>query len=1202
MIKRILALGALLLGYAVTANAVPCDTQTGTGSSFQNAVDNLAPGSWCDADFLESSTLDQALSVAYPDENDLVQWQHGAMWSTQRQHVVWVGYDYSPALQATVVHDIVGNAITVYPNEPFGVGGSNGHVYDQVSMRPSNGNLFFRPRLSNSFYRGVWNGTKYVWDTTPAPPNVGCTSLTGEDAVGSAWDETRDVYVLFTDAGPGDGLACTYNPQTNSWSQDGTVTGSVGPYHQVVEYSPLAGATWMQAHQSPESWKNDQGTITKLANAPINLGCCGASGASTVPDPVTGKFIVTSSNNGTNRVWYEYDLSTDTWVSLNNMPPLTLAQQRVLGVPIKDYGVILYYDTDGIDVQLYLYKHAASNNLPTGQIIADPASVGNGGSSTLTWSFTNADSCTASDGWTGAKAVSGSEQVTNITATTTYTITCTNVNGNAVRAATVAVIPPPTVTLFATPPSVPPSGGDTTLTWSVTDATSCTATGGWTGVKSVAGGTEVVTVTQSTTYNLSCSGPSGSAQASVTVTTDAVPGQELYNQTFESFADGSDPTDWTDTAANNSMVAADDFKVFDDTGNKTLRTTVTGSANIHSHYTGSGAAGWANYEVTGRMKKTSTGDSLGVTVLSDYPNTDTYYRLRTYNGGAWEESGHGTNCTGTTSSGVTPTNNAWWRFRIQAEDTGAGTTIRARFWLDGDVEPGTWQIDCTDTSGTRRTSGTVGVWAVANTDSGAKYWDDIVVTTLGGGTPPPPLTADPQSFPRGTAGTAYSVQLTAQNGTPPYSWTLDSGSLPAGLTLNSDGSITGTPTQTGSFNFVARVTDSANPANTDTEPYTVIIDAAAPPPGPSNWATRIATPGVVYYNRFDNLQTDFCDNLWPSADPARNPDAGTRPDGTCHNGRESYYDTNIKASGNASVRFDFTGNSGEGFGGEIAISIEPHSAQFGGDNPGYTDMWVQWRQRWDQYVIDHQYAVSSGAGQWKQLIISQGLLPGQTDKFLTRSCSNNQIVVSNLSGMKYPQAYHACPGYYNIASTSGSGAISRMNFGDETGPTWPCQYWPASSRPTYGTLNTCKWYVGNQWITFMVHVNFGPRGQAVDSASGTTLVGFTNSTYELYMAYENDADWTLVHRVTGLVFLQGQQVNPNFGACDAAYTCHDQARYGMFRWLPLISFKSSEVIPTYSTWVDEIIISRNQIPIPSASQGDTTPPAPVPGELTLSPN
>ncbi|MBF2054379.1 MAG: putative Ig domain-containing protein [Candidatus Sericytochromatia bacterium] len=72
------------------------------------------------------------------------------------------------------------------------------------------------------------------------------------------------------------------------------------------------------------------------------------------------------------------------------------------------------------------------------------------------------------------------------------------------------------------------------------------------------------------------------------------------------------------------------------------------------------------------------------------------------------------------------------------------------------------------------------------------------------------------SLPPGVSGTAYnrtacgqtfSGQLSATGGDGDYRWSVSRGNLPPGLTMNSNGSITGTPTQVGSYTFTVRVDD-----------------------------------------------------------------------------------------------------------------------------------------------------------------------------------------------------------------------------------------------------------------------------------------------------------------------------------------------------------------------------------------------------------
>jgi len=77
---------------------------------------------------------------------------------------------------------------------------------------------------------------------------------------------------------------------------------------------------------------------------------------------------------------------------------------------------------------------------PTVQLQAQPSDVASGGTTTLTWSSTNTDSCQASGGWSGAKLVSGSETVGPLTATTTFTLQCTGRGGTASASSTVTLL------------------------------------------------------------------------------------------------------------------------------------------------------------------------------------------------------------------------------------------------------------------------------------------------------------------------------------------------------------------------------------------------------------------------------------------------------------------------------------------------------------------------------------------------------------------------------------------------------------------------------------------------------------------------------------------------------------------------------------------------------------------------------------------
>jgi hypothetical protein len=61
-------------------------------------------------------------------------------------------------------------------------------------------------------------------------------------------------------------------------------------------------------------------------------------------------------------------------------------------------------------------------------------------------------------------------------------------------------------------------------------------------------------------------------------------------------------------------------------------------------------------------------------------------------------------------------------------------------------------------------------------------------------------------------GQVYDTQLTASGGSSPYKWSLLSGALPSGVTMDSTGHITGTPTTAGPFKATVQVTDATGKA------------------------------------------------------------------------------------------------------------------------------------------------------------------------------------------------------------------------------------------------------------------------------------------------------------------------------------------------------------------------------------------------------
>jgi large repetitive protein len=94
--------------------------------------------------------------------------------------------------------------------------------------------------------------------------------------------------------------------------------------------------------------------------------------------------------------------------------------------------------------------------------------------------------------------------------------------------------------------------------------------------------------------------------------------------------------------------------------------------------------------------------------------------------------------------------------------------------------------------------------------------------------PYPPLSLSCPTV-SGQANSSYSSGLSALGGISPYIYSIVSGQLPTGLTLNADGSITGTPTIASAQTFTAQVQDSSGLTGFDTITASCTITIASQP-------------------------------------------------------------------------------------------------------------------------------------------------------------------------------------------------------------------------------------------------------------------------------------------------------------------------------------------------------------------------------------
>ncbi len=178
-----------------------------------------------------------------------------------------------------------------------------------------------------------------------------------------------------------------------------------------------------------------------------------------------------------------------------------------------------------------------------------------------------------------------------------------------------------------------------------------------------------------------------------------------------------------------------------------------------------------------------------------------------------------------------------------------GKSYSATLQATGGVTPYTWSIvygalpgglslsPSTGTiSGTPTTGGTSEL-TIEVTDANANTAAVAVSISVGNPCASQPTFATPPAggptitttaLPGATVGEMYSQSLAATGGSAPYAWSVVSGCLPEGLVLESSGSIVGTPTNPGSFAFLAEVTDSSSPAESSIQVLTIdVVQALA---------------------------------------------------------------------------------------------------------------------------------------------------------------------------------------------------------------------------------------------------------------------------------------------------------------------------------------------------------------------------------------
>lgn len=144
------------------------------------------------------------------------------------------------------------------------------------------------------------------------------------------------------------------------------------------------------------------------------------------------------------------------------------------------------------------------------------------------------------------------------------------------------------------------------------------------------------------------------------------------------------------------------------------------------------------------------------------------------------------------------------------------------FGLDGGPPGFTLAVDGTLSTAAAPSPGSFG-FSISVQDDGAPRAQTSAAFTLE--VRPLLRVASQGAQPEGRQGQPYLHALSATGGAAPYQWSLDAGALPPGLSLSSDGLISGTPGSASARTFEVRVVDAASPPQSATRSLSLEVKA-----------------------------------------------------------------------------------------------------------------------------------------------------------------------------------------------------------------------------------------------------------------------------------------------------------------------------------------------------------------------------------------
>ncbi len=458
-------------------------------SAHAAAIDDLQPGQWFEFQSSQMSAVDPANDPAvnpnHPGkapwggaEGQLAvmdDWAGGAYDTSRDRLMVWGGGHWGYAgnevyafsittgqwTRLTDPSTVIELGVGYYPDgkpasthsydqleylpslDSFVTFGLGGYGFSSLPNPPDYSNETVALNLATNQWSTAFNSATNLWQSALAPkPDQANEKEYGQfsamDGDGNVWVHTNE----------GGARLHKYIVSTNTWT---TYKGGATYYgeanaaidtkrNRMIAIGMSGGGYANNLFARVWDLNNPDSPSTELTGVSVSFA---VSGPGLVYDPIGDRFLLW--NGGTTvHTLNAADLKTWGTVPLysgNTVTPTAPNSRGTYGrfryVPSKQAVIVVNSTTENV----YLFKlRNGSVPQPTVTLNATPSTtVAYQGSITLTWSSTDATSCTASGAWFGAKATSGNQTLTNLTAGGTYTLSCIGSGGSAIQSTAVTV-------------------------------------------------------------------------------------------------------------------------------------------------------------------------------------------------------------------------------------------------------------------------------------------------------------------------------------------------------------------------------------------------------------------------------------------------------------------------------------------------------------------------------------------------------------------------------------------------------------------------------------------------------------------------------------------------------------------------------------------------------------------------------------------